>query len=383
MHINKKIIFVITKSNWGGAQRYVYDLSTSLPNDEYDVIVATGGKKTLYHKLKDAGIKVHEIPGMDRDFNIASEFRALFFLYSLFRKEKPDIIHLNSSKAGLGALAGRLARVKRIVFTMHGLAINELRPRYQKVLIRAAYFITLILCHKTITVSKALKKQAEENFSIAAKKVTAIHNGTSSPKFDSRHDARAKLISTTTKVTPDIKLASFSIGTISELHPIKGHAHLLHGFRDALYRSALPLYLFIVGDGQDKTIIQNRINDLRLNDNVFMCGHIDNAPTIMKAFDILTLPSISEGLPYVLQEAGHANLPVIASNVGGIPEIIENNKTGILVAPESSTEIAEAILKLVYEPHTRNTISANLHKKITTEFTLEQMVAETAKIYTI
>jgi glycosyltransferase involved in cell wall biosynthesis len=302
-------------------------------------------------------------------------------LYRLFRKERPDIIHLNSSKAGLGALAGRLVGIKKIIFTMHGLAMNEARPQYQKFLIRLVYIGTLILCHKTIAVSDALKRQAEKELSVVSHKILVIKNGITSPVFLTKHDARRLLVESIIKGKADMRPASFTIGTISELHPIKGHGYLLEGFREALYRSALPLYLFIIGDGQENKKIQKQIDNMRLADNVFMCGHIDNAEAILKAFDIFILPSISEGLPYVLQEAGFGGLPTIASNVGGIPEIIEDGKTGLIIKPESVSDITHSILKLVYEPHIRKELGLNLHKKIIAEFTLDKMVKETKKTY--
>jgi glycosyltransferase involved in cell wall biosynthesis len=383
MNTKKKIIFVITKSNWGGAQHYVFDLALALHKEGLDIVVATGGQKILYQKLKSEGVKVVEIPGMERDFSLSKEIKAFHFLYKLFRKEKPDVIHLNSSKAGLGALAGRLVGIKKIIFTMHGLAMNETRPQYQKFIIRLIYILTLILCHKTIAVSTALKQQADKELSIVSHKITVIRNGITSSEFMTKHDARHLLIKSIIKGNADIKLASFTIGTISELHPIKGHQYLLEGFRDALYRSALPLYLFIIGDGQENKKIQKQIDYLRLTDNVFMCGHVNNAETILKAFDIFILPSISEGLPYVLQEAGFAGLPTIASNVGGIPEIIEDEKTGLLIRPESINDITHNILKLVYEPHLRKELGVNLHKKIVNEFTLERMVNETKAEYNL
>ncbi|MDB5204732.1 MAG: glycosyl transferase family protein [Candidatus Taylorbacteria bacterium] len=383
MQNKKKIILVITKSSWGGAQRYVFDLATSLQKEGFEIIVATGGQKALYHKLKAEGVKVIEIPGMERDLSLPKEIKAFGFLYKLFKKEKPDIIHLNSSKAGLGALAGRLTGIKKIVFTMHGLATNENRPPYQKRFIRLIYILTIILCHKTIAVSDALKKQSERELGMVSHKITVIRNGIMSPDFLTKHDARHLLIQSMIKGKADIKLASFTIGTIGELHPIKGHSYLLEGFQTILRHSALPLYLFIIGDGQDNKKIQKQIDTMKLSDNVFMCGHVDNAETILKAFDIFILPSISEGLPYVLEEAGFAGLPTIASNVGGIPEIIEDKKTGLLIKPQSASDIAHAIQKLVYEPELRKDIGLNLHKKVTTEFILEKMVLDTKKIYGI
>ena len=134
--VKKKILFVITKSNWGGAQRYVYDLATHLPKEEFEVAVAFGGTGEvgasaglLEVRLREAGVRIIFLTTFARDIGILREFSAFFELLRTIRAENPDVLHLNSSKAGgLGALSGRIAGLRRIIFTAHGFAPNELRP---------------------------------------------------------------------------------------------------------------------------------------------------------------------------------------------------------------------------------------------------------------
>ena len=107
----QKILLVITKSNWGGAQRYVYDLATNLPRDRFEVIVACGGSGTLITRLKESGVRVIPLGKLGRDISLGDDLGSFFSLLRILRTEHPDILHLNSSKAGgLGALAGRIAR---------------------------------------------------------------------------------------------------------------------------------------------------------------------------------------------------------------------------------------------------------------------------------
>ena len=116
----KKILFLITKANWGGAQRYVFDLATALRN-EFDISVAFGQEGLLAKKLREAQITTFPIRALQRDVSISSDVKSFLELMRLFRVEKPDVVHLNSSKAaGVGALAARLAGVPRIIFTAHG-----------------------------------------------------------------------------------------------------------------------------------------------------------------------------------------------------------------------------------------------------------------------
>ncbi|MES2223970.1 MAG: glycosyltransferase family 4 protein [Patescibacteria group bacterium] len=383
MKEKKKIIFVITKSVWGGAGRYVFDLAKAFHAKGYDVKVAMGGNGLLAKRLQEAQIHTIEIPGLARDIAVTNEFKAFLFLIKLFRKEKPDIIHLNSSKAGLGALAGRLAGVRKIVFTLHGLALNEDRPWWQKIIITEIYRITIHLCHITIAVSNAVSNQLTKRLPRAKKKITVIHNGVSIEHLFPRTEAKEKLIDLIREQgkSSDLQIASLFIGNVAELHSIKGQTYLLEGFREALSDSALPLYLFIMGEGEERSHLEEKIKELRLEGHVFLCGHVKNAIHYLKAFDIFILPSLSEALPYAIGEAGCASLPVIASAVGGIPEVIEDGENGILIKPKSITDITDAILELVFDPVMRKTLGSNLHKKISEEFSIQKMVEETEKLY--
>jgi hypothetical protein len=160
--MKKKVLITVTKSNFGGAQRYVFDLATTLPKDKFEVSVVSGGtgaanaaSGTLEQKLREAHIPIFFIKAFMRDISFRQEWRALRELVALYRTEKPDIVHLNSSKAGgLGALAARIARVPRIVFTVHGLPQDEDRGALTRMLIALATWASFILSHRVIAISQ-------------------------------------------------------------------------------------------------------------------------------------------------------------------------------------------------------------------------------------
>ncbi len=134
----KKILYVITKSVWGGAGKYVYDLATNLPKDKFEVFVAAGGKDELAQKLIRAGIPYFEIKSFQRDINVIKEILAYFEILLLLLKIRPDIIHVNSSKAGgiVGVAAWDYRFLTfnfklKIIFTAHGWAFHESRPKWQ------------------------------------------------------------------------------------------------------------------------------------------------------------------------------------------------------------------------------------------------------------
>lgn len=362
----KKIVYIITKSNWGGAQRYVYDLTTNLPRTEFDPIVVCGGKGDLVRRLNKAGVRVLEIQGFQRDISLKKEFQAFFELLSFFRQERPSVVHLNSPKAGgLGALAARISRVPRIIFTVHGWAWNEVRPRYQKNSIKFFSWLTVLLAHETIAVSKS---DAIEmcGMPYVKTKIRVIHNGISdTTPMLSRLDARAKLA---------LPLQTTIIGTIAELHRNKG---LSVGINAIEMLKELNVTWCIIGEGDNYEHLHKQIKNLP----VILAGKHENAIKLLLAFDVFLLPSLKEGLPYVILEAGAAGLPVVATEVGGIPEIIEDGVSGVLAPPRDPQGLAGALAKLIADPALARQMGEALKKTIAEQFSLDRMVRETIAIY--
>lgn len=312
----KKVLFIITKSNWGGAQRYVYDLATHLPAG-MEPVVACGPALGSAHageligKLRDAGIRSIFVPALSREWGVA-DLGAYRGLKKLCDSERPDVVHLNSSKAGgLGALAARAAGVPRIVFTAHGWAFRESRPLAARALIWLASFLTVALSHEVICVTKADCRAFSRIF---PSRMHLIHNALPvSPALAPRLDARERL-------APAAPSDSRWIGSIGELTANKGFDIGLRAFARAL-KEEPQLFYCIVGDGEDRAALEALADKLGISARVRFCGRIEEASRYLSAFDVFFIPSRKEGLPYVLLEAHAAGLPVVASAVGGIPDV--------------------------------------------------------------
>ena len=133
----KKILYAVTKSNFGGAQRYVFELAEAAKNKNYEVHVACGGSGQLIQKLNGIHIPVHPLDYAKRDVDIVNEVKTLYALYKIIKKIQPDVVHLNSPKlGGLGSVVARIAGVSRIIYTNHGWPFMEERPLWQTVLIK-------------------------------------------------------------------------------------------------------------------------------------------------------------------------------------------------------------------------------------------------------
>lgn len=372
-----KILFVITKSNFGGAQKYVYDLAAGLPKGEFEVAVALGGSGILIKKLHEQKIRVIPIFSLARDVNPWSDLSAFFELWSIFRKEKPNVVHLNSAKAGgIGALSARLAGVQKIVFTAHGWAFNEERPIWQKFTVKFFSWITIMLAHETIAVSEAVKNNTN-GWPMVSRKISVIKNGINEPEFSTREEARMLIFA---KANIHVPENAFVVGTIAELHKNKGLSYAIEAFAKLIPENP-NLYYFVLGDGEEKELLEALVGQRGLQGRVFLLGFVDDAPRFLKAFDLFLLPSITEGLALVLLEAGLAKLPVVASSVGGIPEVIEDNKTGLLVTPRDPDAITSAIKKLFVSPELRKNLGVALNDKVTSDFSLTRVLSETIFLY--
>ncbi len=353
-------------------------MATEVAKDGFDVKVYFGGNGVLADKLALAGINTTSIKELGRDVSLLQDIKVLIGLVKILRNEKPDIIHLNSSKIGaIGALAGRIAGVKKIIFTAHGWAFNEERGEISKMILKSIYWLAIMLSHKTITVSDAMRLRVKD-WPFVGTKLASVHNGVTPLTYLSKAHAR-EFIFTRIPTLKD-KEKSTWIGTIAELHPIKNINIAIRAMAE-LKKQGRDIVYLVFGEGEKRKELEVLITDLDLSDSVFLLGHVDLAAQYLHALDIFMLVSKSEGLAYAILEAGMAKMPVIATAVGGIPEIITDMESGILIQPGNGGEIAHAIIYYL-ENHARQMEFKNaLHKKVSDEFSVKKMIARTVAFY--
>ena len=297
--MKRKVTYVITKSNWGGAQRYVFDLATNLPKQDFDVSVILGGDGALAQKLQEQKTSVYRSLSMQRDVSMFADIKSFFELYRLFKQIRPDVVHLNSSKAGgIGALAARMAGVKNIIFTVHGLPEDEPRGAFARWLIKIATRLTFALCDTVITVSNDNQRRVHGRL--------LIYNGVGPIVFGTGDTIRSAF-------PPGVTIT----GTIGELNKNKNQQALIEEAK-----RTPNMFVAIVGEGEMRGELERLINKYNLNNRVKLFGFLP-AAEVLKGFDVFALPSLKEGLPYVLLEAKQAGLAIVATQVGGIPDILD------------------------------------------------------------
>ena len=375
-----KVLYLITKSNWGGAQRHMYDLALAMKERGYEVRAAAGGAGVLKERLEAAGIFTHSVIDMARDISIRKDAGSLRAIWNIIRNERPDILHLHSPKAaGLGALCGRLLRVKKIVLTVHGWTWNEERPFFERLWIIFFSWITALLCHKVIVISRHDHDQALKLPGMASRLVLIplVIQPATLVSIDGAKQFMARKIG----VTPAELGKSTVIGTIAELHRNKGLSYLIEAMEEVAASHPTALCI-VIGEGEEQARLQDLIAQKGLERHVFLVGTVDHAAEYLKAFSIFTLPSLKEGLPITLLEAGMAGLPVVSTTVGGIPDIIHDAQSGLLIQPKNSRELGHALLFMIEHPEERRKYGAALHDKVARDFSFGQMLAKIEAIYT-
>lgn len=373
------ILYVITKSNWGGAQRHVFDLACNMKSRGHDVAVAVGGDGILRKRLEAAGIYTHSISTLKRDISLGDEAGSIKELYSLVKHRRPDILHLHSPKAaGLGSVVGRLLRVPKIIMTVHGWPFNEDRPFNEKGLILFFSWLTMLFCHTTIVLSEREWKQALK-FPYVKEKIRLIPLGIKAPTFMSVDGAKQFIAKAIGMDVGEYNKKTV-VGTIAEFHKNKGLSYLI----DAMEQVAIDhpqVICIVIGNGQEEAALRTLIASKKLEQKIFLAGYLEHAAEYLKAFSIFVLPSVKEGLPYAILEAGVASLPVVATAVGGIPEIIEDMKSGVLIQAKHVRELSHAISFMIEHPNERRAFGTALRERITTKFSLEKMLESVSGLY--
>ena len=375
----KKVLFLVTKSNMGGAQRYVFDLATHLDTDIFEPIVAFGnaqgstGPGALSNKLAQYNIAIRYLPTLTRDVS-HSEWRSFKDMLTLLRAERPDVVHLNSSKAGgLGSLAARLAGVRHIIFTAHGWPFRENRNPLSRGLIFLASYLTVLFSHTTICICD-YDARAFGKLPFVRHKIKVIRNGIAPESFEvTRADMCAQLHITGHQ--DDVWVTS-----IGELNANKHISLALEVFSESIKRNP-DLFYVIIGEGEERESLTQQAHALGLREKVHFTGQLADASKYLRAFDVLFLPSQKEGVPYAILEAAVAGVAVLASNVGGIPEVIDDQKSGFIRDPKDVAGFVDALTILTNDTDTRVRFGKTLQATVAQHYSLERMLSETIALY--
>ena len=365
-----KVIHIITRLDKGGAAENTY-LTYKLHNREkYEVKIITG--------LNKRDIEVILIPEFQREINLFLDLVAFYKIYKILRKEKPYIVHTHTSKTGiLGRWAAKFAGVPVIIHTPHG---HIFYGYFNKLLTLLFILIERLTSYITDYIITLTKKGKEEHikFKIAPpSKFIPIYSGIEFEKIKIKKDK--------IKIKKELKIpdCSIIIGSAGRLEPIKGFIYLIKSAEIVLKElKREKIYFIVAGDGSLKEELQREVVERGIERNFKFIGWREDVYDIINISDIFVLPSLNEGMGRVILEAMYLGKPIIASKVGGIPEIVIDGENGLLFESQNYNELAEKIIFLIKNPDLLEKMgenSKNLVRK--REFSAEGMVEKIEELY--
>ena len=382
-----KIVHIITRLDMGGSAQNTLLTCREL-SDRYEMLLAHGlsresnmtdSEKQLVERnidtAKKRGVRFISISGLVRRINPAKDLQAFFALAWLIFKEKPAVVHTHSSKAGiLGRLAARLVGVPIIVHTPHG---HVFYGHFNRPISRIFLWIEksfAFLSDRIITLTEGEKNDYLRLGVGRPYQLLTIHSGVDIGACVSK---RVDVIDK--KQSLGLLPNGLVIGFVGWLLPIKGPMVLLRAM-PAVWNEHPDSTLVFVGKGDLDIDLRAEALEIEANGKVKFLGWREDVAEIMQIFDIFVLPSLNEGMGRVLVEAMAAAKPVVASRVGGIPDLVKDEKTGLLVPPGDEQALANAIMRLAKNPTEARRMGA-AGKLFCHSFSLEAMVEKLGHLY--
>jgi glycosyltransferase involved in cell wall biosynthesis len=340
---------------------------------EVEFACAPGGD--LIDEVVKQGVKFHPIRNFVQRISIYDDLMALFELVLLMRRQRYDIVHTHNSKAGfIGRLAARIAGMPIVVHTIHGFAFHEFEKPPRQILFILLERFAARFADKLITVSEPLKQWGLRLGIGKKEQYITIYDGIEINRFILDVNVGQK------RQEFGIKAADLVVGVVSKLWEGKGHRCILQAAQKVVKKVPDVKFMF-VGEGYLRKELEQLVQKLGLSDYVIFTGFRTDIPQITAIFDIAVLASFYEGLGRVLLEAMVLGKPVIATRVGGIVDVVDDGKTGILVPPNDSEALAQALIKLLLDGELRRRMGEAGRAKIDAKFSARTMVSQIEKVY--
>ncbi|MDR3274781.1 MAG: glycosyltransferase family 4 protein [Endomicrobium sp.] len=369
-----KICYIITKLELGGAQKVALYTGANINKNIFESILITGVGGVLDDEASKK-FKVFQLKNFAREVSPLKDLRALFCIYSILKREKPDIVHTHSSKAGiLGRIAAKLAGIKVVLHTIHGYGFNETQKWYEKYLYVYLEKSCASISNKLIAVSKEDVQKGLKYKIAKESKYTLIRAGIDTEfykNFNQNPNFRKSL-----GINNNIKV----ITTIGAFKPQKNLKDFVKAASIA-FQSVKNVVFLIVGDGQERGELENLILNFNLKENILFLGWRTDIAEILKISDIFVLTSLWEGLPCTILEAMCCSKPVIANAVDGVKEIIVESKTGFLIELHNYKKTAEKIIYLLTNPSEIESMGKNALNSIGQEFNIDYTVKQHEELY--
>jgi glycosyltransferase involved in cell wall biosynthesis len=357
------VLHLSTSSGPGGAERMISTLTAEINQGQFRVIVGLFRSGWLQAECEAREVQTCVMP-LAGLFNL-QWFRACL---RLLRREQVALIHAHEFSAILcGWIVATLAGLP-LVATVHGKNYF-----WEKLRRRVTY--RLVSRHGTLVmVSQDLKRFVCDKVGVAENRMEVIYNGVAPAQMVTDEEVQ------NSKAELEDSGCYPMLGVVGSLYPVKGHRFLLEAMPEII-RQWPKAQLLVIGRGELEVSLKEQVEQLAIGANVHFLGMRQDVPRLLSLLDVCILPSLSEGLSLALLEAMASGKPVVATRVGGNPELIDHGRTGFLVQPEDARDLAANLLKLLSDPETMQQFGRQAEERVRQHFSMKQMVDRYRGLY--
>ncbi len=354
------ILHINTECGWRGGEVQMMCLMDGLRRKNHNNVVSAQPNSVLVRKCINNNLRVCPVV-MRGELDLG----AIGAICRTITDERIDIIHAHTSHAHtIGAIAAKIKKIpfvvtRRVDFKVACNIFSNIKYNY--------------LTNKIIAISNAIKSILIEA-GVPQDKIDVVYSGIDTEKFDS--------ISNTQYLYEEFNLSKYSpiIGTIAHLTDHKGHKYLLNAVPEVL--KIFPNVVFlIIGEGELEEALKKQVKELDITKNVIFTGFRKDIGELLSTMDLFVLPSHLEGLCTSLMDAMLMKLPIVATTAGGIPEVVVDKETGILVSPKDSKGLADSIIQLLSNKEEAKKMGERGLERVKTVFNVFRMVEGTEIVY--
>lgn len=387
-----KILRIINRFNLGGPTFNAAYL-TKYMSDEFETLLIGGEKDETEESstfiLDSLGLTPTIIPEMKREIGFKEDKIAYKKLKEIIKEFQPDIVHTHASKAGtLGRMAAYKCKVPVIVHTFHGHVFHSYFGKTKTIFYKNIERYLAKKSTKIIAISDIQKNELTQQHKICNKnKVAVIPLGFDLSRFQEDYETKRADFRKHYLLEED----EIAIGIIGRLVPIKNHSLFLEAINQVLKKTTKKVRVFIIGDGEEKENLTQYCKELKLDftefnkqkkkANITFTSWVKNVDWANAGLDIIALSSLNEGTPVSLIEAQAANNPIVTTNVGGVENVVQKDKTGCIVPSGNVNAFAEALLKLIENDVLRKQMSEKGWEFVKEKFHYERLVKDMSELY--